>query len=80
MAGGGAAAAWMLFIGLLGTSTQSYVWLTIVAALVAAGCALALARFGDRGVAVGVAIVTGLALSVAMAVTLQRWITTGWPL
>ena len=30
--------------------------------------------------AVGVAIITGLGLSVAMALTVQRWITTGWPL
>jgi len=80
LAGGGTAAAWMIFIGLLGSSTRSYVWLTIFASLVATGAAFALARFGDRGVAVGVAVVTGLGLSVAMALTLQRWITTGWPL
>jgi hypothetical protein len=70
----------MLFIGLLGTSTRSYVWLTIVASVVAWLCALALARFGDRGAAVGVAVVTGLGLTVAMGLTLQRWVTTGWPL
>lgn len=80
MAGGAAAAAWMIFIGLLGTSTRGYIWLTIFASLIATLAAVALAKFGDRGVAVGVAVVTGLGLAVAMSVALARWISTGWPL
>ena len=43
--------------------------------------ALVLARFGDRGVAVGIALASGLGLSVAMAFVGARWITTyDWPL
>lgn len=80
MAGGGAAAVWMLLIGLLSTSTRGYILLSILGAGVAWLSALALARFGDRGVAVGVAVVAGLGLSVAMGLTLQRWVTVGWPL
>jgi hypothetical protein len=54
--------------------------LTIGAAAVAGLIAAVLARTGDRGVAVGVALSTGFGLAVAMSVVVQRWIVTGWPL
>jgi hypothetical protein len=80
LAGAGVTAIWLLLFGLLGRSAQSYVWLTIVASLAAWAAAFALARVGDRGVAVGVALATSLGLGIAMALAIQRWATTGWPL
>jgi hypothetical protein len=80
LAGAGIAALWLLLIGLLARSTGGYVWLTIVASIAAWICALLLARIGDRGAAVGVAIATGLGLAIAVGLVIQRWATTGWPL
>jgi len=37
-------------------------------------------RFGDRGVAAGVAITTGMGVAVAAGLVVQRWLTVGWPL
>jgi len=78
--GAGVAAAWLLLFGLLANSHRGYVWLTLVAGLVATVAALVLARFGDRGVAVGVAASTGIGVSIAMALVIAQWIATGWPL
>ena len=64
-AGAGAAALWMLLFGLQASTIRAYAWITIAAALVALGAAGILAKFGDRGVAVGVAISSGIGLSVA---------------
>ena len=80
MAGGGVAAVWLLLVGLLAGSTRSYVWLTLIASFFAALSALALGRFGDRGAAVGISVVTAIGLGVAMTVTAVTWITSGWPL
>jgi hypothetical protein len=80
MAGGGATAVWALLIGVLSSSAREYILLSILGSLVPWFGAWALARFGDRGAAVGVAVVAGLVLAVAMGLTLQRWITAGWPL
>ena len=80
LVGAGISAGWLLLFGVLGTSARSYIWLTFAASAAAWIIALALARFGDRGVAVGVAISTGIGLAIAFALVIQRWITTGWPL
>lgn len=80
LAGAGVAAIWLLLFGLLGRSAQSYVWLTVLASAAACLAALALARFGDRGVAVGVALATSVGLGIAVVLVVQRWATTGWPL
>jgi lysylphosphatidylglycerol synthetase-like protein (DUF2156 family) len=80
IAGAAAAAVWMLTVTTLSKSLRGYVWLTVVAAMLAWMSSLALARKGDRGVAVGVAAMTGVALAIAVAVTVARWATTGWPL
>jgi hypothetical protein len=64
-AGAGAAALWMLLFGLQASTIRAYAWITIAAAVVALGAAGILAKFGDRGVAVGVAISSGIGLSVA---------------
>ncbi|MEU5670494.1 hypothetical protein ACGF3C_05600 [Micromonospora sp. NPDC047762] len=80
-AGGGAAAGWLLLFGLLGTDVASYAWWTVFAGLLAWATALVLVRFGDRGVATGVAIVTAGGWSIAAAVVAVRWATSGdWPL
>ena len=80
LAGAGVAAAWLLLVGLLATSARGYVWLTLVASVAAWLGALALARYGDRGVAAGVALSTALGLSIAGVLVIERWATTGWPL
>jgi hypothetical protein len=81
MASGAAVTAvWLLLFGLLATSTRGYVWWTIVAGIASGLAALALGRFGDRGVATGVAITTGAGMAVAFAVTVYEWATLGWPL
>lgn len=79
--GGVAAAAWLLFVGLLGTDLGSYGWWTLAAAATAWIAALVLVRYGDRGVATGVAIVTAGGWSIANVVLGFRWLATGdWPL
>jgi hypothetical protein len=79
-ASGGVAAAWLVLVGLLASSARSYAWLTIGASALSGLVAVALARLGDRGAAVGVAIATAFGLAIAMGLVTERWITTGWPL
>jgi hypothetical protein len=79
-AGASMAAAWLLVAGLLATSAGAYVWLTVVASIVAWVCAVVLVQRGDRGAAAGVALATGLGLAIAAIVVIQRWTTSGWPL
>lgn|SRR5690606_279153 len=73
-------AMWLIVFGLLGRSTGGYVWWTALAAGVAWVTAFVLARFGDRGAAVGVAITAGIGICVAFGVTMYEWATVGWPL
>jgi hypothetical protein len=80
-AGAVTAFAWLLLFGLLGRDVAGYVWWTGVAGGLAWLAALALVRYGDRGVATGVAIVTAGGWSIAAAVLAVRWAQTGnWPL
>ena len=80
-AGLAAAVLWFVLFGSLGHDLASYAWWTIVAAIVAWAVAIVLAVFGDRGVALGVAVVSALALSIAMGLVADRWIVTeNWPL
>jgi hypothetical protein len=72
-AGLGAGAGWMLLFGLMMLgSARGYVWITLVAGIVAWASAAILARFGDRGVAVGVAASTGVAVAIAGIVVAYR--------
>jgi hypothetical protein len=65
-AGAAAGAGWMLLFGLMMTgSARGYVWITLVAGILAWAAAAILARFGDRGVAVGVAGSSGVAVAIA---------------
>lgn len=62
--GAAIAAAWFLLAGMMSWNVRSYAWATIIAGGLAWLTALVLARYGDRGVAVGVAGVAGVALAV----------------
>jgi hypothetical protein len=64
-AGLGVGSLWMLLFGIQAGTIRAYAWLTIVAAVLALVVAAVLARFGDRGVAVGVAVSSGLGLTLA---------------
>jgi hypothetical protein len=71
----------MLLLGLLGAgSVRAYGWWTILAGAVAWLLAVILARYGDRGVAVGTAIAVGCAWAIAAAVLAIAWLGSGWPL
>jgi hypothetical protein len=81
LSGMGATAVWLALFGFIGRDLVSYAWWTVVAAVSAWLVALVLTLLGDRGVAVGVAIVSGIGLSVAMGFVTYRWVTTlDWPL
>jgi hypothetical protein len=81
MAGIGATVVWFALFGSIGRDLLSYAWWTVVAAVAAWIVSTVLALFGDRGVAVGVAVTSSLGLSIAVAFVAHRWITTDdWPL
>lgn len=77
-AGAGATTVWMLLFGLVGRTARSYCWWSICAGVVGWLVALLLARAGDRGVAVGVAIASGAGVAIAMSVVLVHWIGGHW--
>jgi hypothetical protein len=80
-AGLGAGALWFLVFGLLGHDVRGFAWWTVVAGGAAWLVALLLARQGDRGVAVGLAVTTALGWSIAATAVAVRWAITGdWPL
>ncbi|MBU2663352.1 hypothetical protein KOI35_07515 [Actinoplanes bogorensis] len=81
LAGLGAGVAWMALFGALARDLAGYAWWTIAAAVSAWAVALVLTFIGDRGTAAGVALSSGLGLSIAMGFVGARWITTqNWPL
>ena len=80
LVGAAITAAWLLIFGLLGSSARGYVWMTVLAAGSAWLAAFVLARFGDRGVAVGVAITAGIGIGIAFVLVVARWAASGWPL
>ncbi|MBB2945632.1 hypothetical protein FB565_005390 [Actinoplanes lutulentus] len=81
LSGLSAAAVWLILFGSLGRGLASYAWWTIAAAVSAWLVALLLAVVGDRGAAVGVAVASGLGLSIAMTFVGLRWADTyDWPL
>ena len=81
LSGLAATTLWFVLFGSLGRDLASYAWWTILAAVSAWLVAGLLTVFGDRGVAVGVAIAGGIGLSIAMAFVGLRWTDTyDWPL
>jgi hypothetical protein len=78
LAGG---AGWLLLFTLLGGDLPSRVWWAVAAGGVAWLVAIGLARYGDRGVAVGLALATGAGWAVAAGLVALSWAITGdWPL
>jgi hypothetical protein len=77
-AGTGIAGLWLLLFGLLASNARGYAWLTFGAGTVAWGAALVLARFGDRGVAVGVAVSTAIGVAIAGIVVTVAWSAGHW--
>jgi hypothetical protein len=71
---------WMLLFGLLATTARGYAWASIVAGALALGIAALLARAGDRGAAVGVALSAAFGLAVATVVVIIKWAAGDWPL
>jgi hypothetical protein len=81
LAGMGATLIWFALFGSLARGLVSYAWWTVLAAVSAWIVAAVLSVLGDRGVAVGVALIGGIGLSVAMGFVAVRWITTNdWPM
>lgn len=78
--GAGAGALWMLLFGLVASSVRGYAWWTISAGIAAWLAALVLARFGDRGVAVGVAASAGLGAAIAGSVVFAQFVGGHWVL
>jgi hypothetical protein len=76
--GAGAGALWMLLFGFLAHSAHAYVWWTIVAGVAAWVAVFILARLGDRGIAAGVAMISGLAVAIAFSVVMVHWIDGHW--
>jgi hypothetical protein len=73
-----AGSLWMLLFGLVSTSTTGYAWSTIIAGVLGAGAAVLLARYGDRGVAVGAALSVGFGLAIAAVVVIANWAGGHW--
>lgn len=76
--GGIAGTVWMVLIGLLGHGARAYAWWTISAGILAWLAALGLARYGIRGIAVGVALASGVATAVVGAIVLEHWVAGHW--
>ncbi|GAA2388419.1 hypothetical protein Cme02nite_23440 [Catellatospora methionotrophica] len=81
VAGALGAGVWLLSFGMFGVTLGGYVGWTVLAGLLAWLAALALIRYGDRGVAAGVAAATGVAWTAAALSVIAEWIRRGaWPL
>jgi hypothetical protein len=73
-----AGAVWLGLFAALAGSARSYAWCTIIATLLAAPVLAVLARFGDRGIAVGAAASTGIGLALATLIVALRWFAGDW--
>jgi hypothetical protein len=81
LAGLAGATCWLILFSLLGSDLSGQVWWTVAAGGAAWLAALVLVRYGDRGVAVGVAAATGVGWAFAGAAVAVHWGFTGdWPL
>ncbi len=72
------AGLWMLLFGLLATTARAYAWSSIIAGAAALAVALLLARLGDRGAAVGIAVSAALGVTVATVVVIIKWASGDW--
>jgi hypothetical protein len=81
LAGTAAGGAWLALFTLLGNDLRGHVWWTVAAGVVAWATALALARYGDRGVAAGVVVAVAVGWAAAAGAVTLYWSVTGdWPL
>jgi hypothetical protein len=81
VAGGAAGVTWLALFGLLATDLAGWAWWTLGAGAAAWVAALLLVRYGDRGVAVGVAAAVGILWAAAGGALALRWAVTGdWPM
>lgn len=81
LAGLGAGLCWVLLFGLLGGDLRGHLWWTVAASGAAWLVALALARYGDRGTAVGVTLAAGAGWTVTGGLIALYWsVTGGFPL
>jgi len=78
--GAAMAMAWQFAVAGFATTLQGLFWRTVFAALAALAAAVLLARFGDRGGAVGVGLAGIIGGCVAAVLVMVRWISVGWPL
>lgn len=77
-AGIGTTSVWFMFFALLAWSVRSYAWLTIVAGVTAGLAAAILNRYGDRGVAVGIAVTSAVGVGIAGALVGVRYLVGDW--
>lgn len=77
-AGIGSTVVWFGMFAAISWSARAYAWSTVVAAVLALLAAVALLRFGDRGVAVGVAATAGCCLGIAGIVTVVSAFSGHW--
>lgn len=76
-----ATVAWFIVFALLGDTLVMAAWWTLLAGAIAWAVALVLVRFGDRGVAAGIAVTTAVGWAIVVSAIGLQWATTGdWPL
>ena len=69
---------WMALLGVLGGTARGYVWWTVAAGVLGGLASVALSRFGDRGVAVGVALACAIGVAIGFAVVTVEWMNGHW--
>lgn len=77
-AGIGATVVWFGMAAAVSWSMLAYLWGAVLAAMLALGAAVLLARIGDRGVAAGVAGTTGVGLGIPGIIVLANAIAGHW--
>jgi hypothetical protein len=68
----------MALLGVLGTTARAYVWWSIAAGLLGWAGSVALAKYGDRGVAAGVAMACAIGVTVSFIVVTAHWVGGHW--
>jgi hypothetical protein len=69
---------WTALVGAQAFTAREFAWLTIFAAALAWLLALVLARFGDRGVAAGVASAAAVGVAIVAVIVIVRWTGGHW--
>ncbi|MGA8117543.1 MAG: hypothetical protein WCA46_28225 [Actinocatenispora sp.] len=77
-AGLGCAALWFVMFAAVSWNLRAYVWGAVIAGVLALVTSLVLARYGDRGVAVGIAGATGVGLGIAGVIVLSSALNGHW--